>query len=147
MTTYHFQTTEFAVSDTGIHLLRSGFNYNTILFSDIKSIRIERGKELRNWLVIFLLGAILLMAGLYVSVYTLSAVISDGVSRRGWRICYLFFIPCFGAYFVYKSLQTGTIVRINYGDNNEMFPLKEIKNAQRLNEFKSFIKNKLTARP
>jgi hypothetical protein len=108
---------------------------------------LKEEKNSATWLVFFLLGAILLIAGLYVSVYVLDAVIADGVSRRGWRICYLFFIPCFGAYFVYKSLQTGTIVRINYGDKNEMFPLKEIKNAQRLNEFKSFIKKKLTARP
>lgn len=53
---YVFKTREFAISDLGFHLLRSGYCHKTVPFSGIKEVQIERGFEIHNWLVILILG-------------------------------------------------------------------------------------------
>ena len=65
MDNYYFESREFGVSDKGIHLLRSGFNYETIEFSQVDSLTIGRGKELNNWLAILVIGLALLTAAAY----------------------------------------------------------------------------------
>jgi hypothetical protein len=63
MAYYNFQTEEFGVSESGIHLLRSGFNYKTITLSEIDRIRIERAKEIHNWWLVFIIGSALIGFG------------------------------------------------------------------------------------
>lgn len=53
---YYFETDQLGISETGIHLLRNRFNYETIEYSSIQEIRIEKGKQIKNWLLVLLLG-------------------------------------------------------------------------------------------
>jgi hypothetical protein len=136
MTSYLFKTSEFGVSDEGMHLLRNGFNYQTISWSDINWVKIERGKELHNWVVIFLFGVVVLAVGVFVSFQIIHTLINNDIALRNAKLIWLLFIPVAGAYFVFYSLQTGIILKINYAlDKNDMFPLKQIVKDGKLNEF------------
>src|SRR4051812_16719974 len=124
MSSYLFLTTEFGVSNAGIHLLRSGFNYETILWHKINSIKIEKGKELHNWIIIFLIGSALLIIGGYLSIRALDTVFNEG-SLKSIKMLAFLLIPCLGGFFIYNSLQTGLLIKIKYSsDKNDMFPLK-----------------------
>jgi hypothetical protein len=48
MNTYDFESTDFALSMQGVHLLRSGFNYKTIDYPDIDKATIKRTREIKN---------------------------------------------------------------------------------------------------
>lgn len=143
MRPYLFQTEEFGISDHGIHLLRSGFNYRTINFEEIKRIQIGKGKELHNWWIIFVIGAALIFVGAYLSVGFMKALISGNLPPRGARMIFLLFIPVAGAYFVYHSLQTGQVLKLEcLNGTKEMFPLRHIAKAKKMKEFKTYLKEK-----
>lgn len=144
MINYNFKTKEFGISDRGIHLLRSGFNYKTINFSEINNIQIERGKELHNWWVIFIIGAALIVFGVYLSVGTIRALIDGNIAPYHSRMIILLFIPVVGGYFVYNSLQTGLVLKIYCADGNkDMFPLGEIVKNKKMKEFKIYLADKI----
>jgi hypothetical protein len=147
MTTYNFKTSEFGLSTDGVHLFRSDFNYKTIRFSEIKRIKIEKGKELHNWWLVFLLGAALIGLGVYLSLGTIKILIEGDISPRHARMILLLLIPVAGGYFVYNSLQTGLILKIECVDGErDMFPLKDIIKKQKLKELKVFLSYKVGTR-
>ena len=53
---YLYQTNQFGLSGQALFFLRSGFAYKTIPMDDIDSIELRDGKDLRNWLLVFLIG-------------------------------------------------------------------------------------------
>ena|SRR5690349_5539127 len=142
---YTFQTNEFGISDNGIHLLRSGFNYRTIDFSEIKSLQIEKGKELHNWWLIFIIGTALLTWGIYLSVWVINSLIQGNVGSRFARVILLILIPLGGGgYFVYNSLRTGLILKITCSSGSkEIFPLKEMVKNKELAEFKTYLSGRI----
>jgi hypothetical protein len=71
MSSYKFVTDQFGISETGIHLLRSGFNYETIAFVTIDSLSINKGRQISNWPVALLFGIVLEAVGLYVLYHAL----------------------------------------------------------------------------
>jgi hypothetical protein len=147
MDKYYFTTSEFGVSDNGVHLLRSGYNYRTINYSEIKRARIIKGKELDNWFIIFLIGLTMLVAGLFLTFRLIDTLMTAEVTRAGLRLGYLFFIPVVGAFFVYQSFQTGLLLKLEFTDNRtSKFPLRQIVKADRLNEFQKLFKEKLESR-
>lgn len=144
MTNYTFQTKEFGISDAGIHLLRSGFNYKAINFSEVNRIQIERGKELHNWWLIFIIGALLIVFGMYLSVGTIRMFIDGDIAPRHAKLIFLLLVPVVGAYFVYNSLRTGLVLRIHCIDGSkDMFPLEEILIEKRMKEFEIYLTNKV----
>jgi hypothetical protein len=142
---YLFKTSDFGVSDAGIHLLRNEFNYLTIPWDEINSLKIEKGKVHHNWFLVFLLGTVILIPGLYVSMKVVETLFYEEISRA-YRMMTLFFFPCLGVHIIWNSLKTGLLLRIRYSfDKKDMFPLKEIIQGKKLNEFKSLLNHKLNA--
>ena len=147
MKSYNFHTSEFGISDTGIHLLRSGFNYRTIGFAQIRRIRIEKGKELHNWWMVFIIGAALIGLGVHLSIGTIKMFVEGNVAPRHARMIFLLLIPVAGGYFVYNSLQTGLILKIDCSNGDkDMFPLKELIEEKKLAEFKTYLKGRIGPR-
>lgn len=147
MKSYNFQTSEFGISETGIHLLRSGFNYRTIDFAQIRRIQIEKGKELHNWWMVFIIGAALIGLGVYLSIGTIKMFVEGNVAPRHARMIFLLLIPVAGGYFVYNSLETGLILKIDCSNGEkDMFPLKEIVKEKKLTEFKTYLRDRIGTR-
>jgi hypothetical protein len=66
---------------------------------------------------------------------------------KGYKMMILFVIPCFGAYFIYSSLQTGIILNLTYSrDRKEKLPLREIVKSKRLREFELLLRAKSVER-
>ncbi len=143
-TDYKFKTEQFGLTDKGVHFLRKGYNYQTIDYSQINYAEIRKGKELNNWFIIFLIGAILLIIGVFITIPIVEAFHKGDMSGRQVRIVLLLFIPVVGGYFVYSSLQTGTILSINYGsDKKSRFSLNWVLKKNEMKDFKLFLAAKL----
>jgi hypothetical protein len=144
MTEYLFQTDEFGVSDKGIHLLRSGFNYQIVHWNEINFMKIKHGKELQNWWIIFLLGTALLVLGLYWSIRTVDILLHKEHAERYAKMLLFLLIPGIGIYFLYNAFRTGPVLRVNYSAYKKAtFPLRKIMQEDRLGEFKSLAAEKL----
>lgn len=145
MPIYHFQTEEFGISDNGFHLLRSGFNYKIISFEEVTAIRIEKGKELDNWWLIFVFGAALTVFGVYLATGTIKILIKGDIALRQTRMIFLLLIPVAGGYFAYNSLRTGLLLKIECaGGKKYMFPIRDIVREQKLNEMRKFLNQRFT---
>lgn len=148
MSKYHFETREFGISDQGIHLLRSRYNYKTIDFNQVAKITIERGKELNNWIAILVLGIALTSFALYYAVGMFS-FLTDGI--RGMVSIQEIVVPVIpflmGAYCLYSSTRNGIVMRIRtIEDKHERFPLKELDQRQELAQFQQLLKEKASTK-
>src|SRR6476620_9493035 len=65
MTDYKFETDQFGLSDTKIHLLRSRFNYGNIELSTVDKIIIDKGRQVNNWFLLLLVGLLLFTFGMF----------------------------------------------------------------------------------
>jgi hypothetical protein len=148
MKSYNYETPEFGVSDAGIHLLRSRFNYETILFDQVERVAIRKGKELNNWPVVLLIGIALAAFSVY---YTLKLFYFMGDPQV--RVIYIeqIIIPAIpfmvGGYCIYSSTRNGMVLMITTIQNkSQRFPLKELEKKDQLMSFQDFLKTKLGAR-
>jgi hypothetical protein len=142
MSKYYFETQEFGVSDHGIHLLRSRFNYKTIDFSQVAKISIERGKELNNWIAVLVLGVALISFAVYYAAGVFTTI-TGGTQRviyiEGIVVPIIPFLM--GVYCLYSSTRNGVVMRVyTLEDKHERFPLKELK--QELMPFQQFLKER-----
>ncbi|MDB5249078.1 MAG: hypothetical protein JWQ40_3472 [Segetibacter sp.] len=65
MNSYKFETAQLGISEPGIHLLRSVYNYQTIPFESIDTIVIKTGRQIRKWLLSLIFGIVLVSTGFY----------------------------------------------------------------------------------
>jgi hypothetical protein len=143
---YHFQTEEFGISDEGIHLFRSGYNYETILYPDIQQVRVYRGKELNNWLVILLIGLGICISGILLTYRFSQVIFEDNGDPSRYRSGLVALIPIFGGFFIYNSFRTGVMLQIDTLTKTKRLPLREISKAGVLKEFQFFLFDKLKGR-
>jgi hypothetical protein len=148
MNEYAYETTEFGLSNEGIHLLRSRFNYETIPYSDVQSITIERGKELNNWIPILLFGSVLVTASILYILRALHVVGNHEVNIIYIEQIIIPVIPLLlGCYCLYSSTRNGAILRVKtVANKKDKFPLKEIEKTKSLEEFQEYLKDRLSTR-
>ncbi|MFZ6008724.1 MAG: hypothetical protein ACOYXT_00130 [Bacteroidota bacterium] len=148
MTSYYFETREFGISDGGIHLLRSRFNYETIEFKEIDNLTIERGKELNNWVLIFTIGLALVSFSLYYSLRLFNIIDNNEANVIYIEQILIPLIPVMlGGYCLYSSTRNGTVLRIRTIKNKtDKFPLKELEKSNSLQAFQDLLKNKLSTK-
>lgn len=148
MTNYYFETREFGVTDKGIHLLRSRFNYETIEFKEIDTISIERGKELNNWIAILIIGLAFVSFSVWYSVRLYIVLNNNEVAVISIEEILVPLIPfMLGAYCLYSSTRNGPILRVRTIKNkSEKFPLKELEKENRISSFQAFLKEKLDSK-
>lgn len=148
MTNYYFETREFGVTDKGIHLLRSRFNYETIEFKEIDTISIERGKELNNWIAILIIGLAFVSFSVWYSVRLYIVLNNNEVAVISIEKILVPLIPfMLGGYCLYSSTRNGPILRVRTIKNKaEKFPLKELEKENKLSAFQEFLKEKLVSK-
>ena len=148
MSNYHFETREFGVSDNGIHLLRSKFNYETIEFNQVDTLTIEKGKELNNWIVILIIGLALVSFSAWYSLRLFNIIDNHEVNVIYIEEILVPLIPLMlGGYCLYSSTRNGTILRIRTIKNKaDKFPLKEIEKENKVRPFEEFLKGKVNTK-
>jgi hypothetical protein len=145
MADYKFETGEFGISDNGIHLLRSRFNYETISFPDIDSLTIEKGKELNNWAVILVIGSALFAFSIYYAITVIITLYEDNYTVFYINHFFYPFIPfMMGSYCIYSSTRNAMVLRVlSIKGKKYKLSLKALEKASQLEDFQKFMKEKL----
>ncbi len=140
MSLYKFTTDQFGISESGIHLLRSGYNYKTIVFSEMESISIGKGKQISNWIIALAFGMLLVFAGLYVWVHVFHAYFfRDDV--HVFYIEQLAFpvIPLIiGSYAIFVSLKTGMTISVTANSKTISFSAEKLRKQGQMDELFAF---------
>lgn len=131
---YLFETNEFGLSKESFHLLRNRYNFKTYQTQEITSLLIEKGKQINNWILVFIIGLSLVAFSIYYSVNLFNFVMDDET-----RMIYIeqFVIPLLplliGGYCLYESLRTGPVIRLELKDDKtKSFPLARVKKDNRM---------------
>lgn len=152
MTSYKLETDQFGLSETGLHLLRSRFNYETIEYSSMDQITIDRGRQVANWLIVLIVGLVLFCLGGYI----LIKVIYEYFFADNYHLFYVeqFILPVIplmlGAFSIYHSLKSGPVLKITINNKTKHYPIGELKKKSQIKELVTFLsnntltKNKLT---
>ena len=113
MSKYQFSNKSFGLSDEGFHLLRNGFNYQTIAWSDVVSTQIKKGNSLKNRPLLLVLGASMVAFAIY---YVLRIVLFFQSEAGGTFFIQELLIPIFpllvGGYMLVAALKTELIIEL-----------------------------------
>ena len=147
MLSYKFETDQFGISDTGIHLLRSGYNYDTIEFSKIDELFIAKGRQISNWTLALAFGLLLVSVGLYVLYHVLyEYFIGDRIHIFHVEQFAFPIIPLIiGTYTIYVALKIGLVLKAIIGNKTVNFPIDKLSKQSQIEEFIVFLNtNNLT---
>jgi hypothetical protein len=148
MEPYKFETDQFGLSDTNIHLLRSRFNYKTIPLSSVQKLSIVRGKQVNNWLVLLFFGLALTAFGLF----TAFKVIYEYFFANNYHQFYIqqFVIPILplfaGLYCIYNSLISGPVLFVTTGSKMIRLPIKNLEKKVQVDDLIVFLKSNVITR-
>jgi len=145
MDKYIFEGDQFGVSKKGIHFLKSRYNYETFNFSDIKELKIYKGKEIKNWILLLSTGIVFLITSLSYE-YT---ILKEHVFGNSGERIYMeqFSIPIvfilIGIYCIVHSLKNGLIMEIITDSSSRQVVLDKSNEDYELDQLIDFIKEKI----
>ena len=138
MANYLFQNRDFGITELGIHLLRNGYNYKTLSFSDISSVEITRGNVLKNRMLLMIIGSGMLLFACYhffrIYIFFNTAV---GESFNVEEILIAFSLLTLGTYILYASFKQELILKVRSGQQFK-FSIKDLDTV----ELTSYLKQK-----
>ena len=138
MANYLFQNRDFGITELGIHLLRNGYNYKTLSFSDISSVEITRGNVLKNRILLMIIGSGMLLFACYhffrIYIFFNTAV---GESFNVEEILIPFSLLTLGTYILYASFKQELILKVRSGQQFK-FSIKDLDTV----ELTSYLKQK-----
>jgi hypothetical protein len=136
MKKYLIKSTYFSVSRKGIHLMRNGFNYETIQYDSIKKVSIERKNEVYNWLASLVFGIFIFGLGMYLS-YGFLKALTEGEFAGSYKSIFMLLTPIFGICFVYLALRRAPVITLSYG--NGKFVRLPIRDIIKSGQYKSLL--------
>lgn len=142
MEKYLFRDKYFAISEEGLHLLRNGFNYKTIGMSEIRSVRLGRGKSIKNWILLFLLGVLILTGSYYYGRsiwYFLTNPDAEG-SIYVEEIASVVIGTLIGSYCIFLSLKIEEVIEFKTTSKSENFSTKQLKEEGLFDELIRFLR-------
>lgn len=147
MEKYQYETEKVGFTAEGIHLLRNKFNYQTIHYADVKEIRLDKGRQIKNWLVTLVLGVVLLSLGFFLGFSVIYAYFFDDDVRRFYAEQFAApVIPLFlGAYALYICFQTGYLLVINADAKSQKIPVGNFDVKYDIDQFKGYLSQYLPA--
>lgn len=144
-TPYQFEDAFVAFSDEKVHLLRNRFEYDAIPFSKLESIILTKGRTIKNWLIILMIGIGLLSAGGYAAfnIYDFFTS-SEGGRIFIEEIMVVFIVNIAGLYCTYIALAKETVLQINTRNQVENFSIKSFKKSGVFEDLMKFLEQKVT---
>ena len=147
MNEYDFEGRDFALSNKGIHLLRSRYNYKTIEYDDIQKAIIKRGVEISNAFVVLILGILLSAFALYQAWTVIQFFLSNEGGTIYIETIVLPVIPgILGIYLLYLAAKKGLILTIQSNNGNRKMRLNEFVKSNKINDLRIFLGEKLSTR-
>jgi pilus assembly protein TadC len=135
-----FETDQFGLSERGLHLLRGRYNYDTIGFDSIDSIKIVKGRQVNNWFVLLLIGLILFSFGLFATYKVIyEYFFADNFIHFYIEQFLLPILPLFlGAFSIYFSLTKGPVLKISVNNKTKQFPIGQLEKNGQIDDLHSF---------
>lgn len=138
---YVFETRQLGISERGFHLLRNRFNYQTIEYTDVISVTIQHGKEVNNWILLFMFSVALLSFSAYYAWALLAAWINNEINHIYIEEIVVPVLPALiGGYCTFAAFRKGPIVIVKTGSQTLRYPLRDLANGKTLQELREFLK-------
>ena len=147
MTAYQFEGKDFALSNEGIHLLRSRYNFKTIQFQQVEQAVIKRGTEVSNAFVALVLGVLLTLFAFYQARIVVNFFLDPQPGTIHIETIVLPVIPALlGIYLIYISTRRGPILTVRSKEGNRKMRLREFQKSNELNNLKIYLGERLSNR-
>jgi hypothetical protein len=144
---YTFETASFGLSDEGVHLLRSGYNYKTLPYPDIRKATLKRGVAIKNWLLVLLLGIGLISFAVYQAAHLYHLFMDPNTHTVFIQSIILPVLPLIlGNYCFYVSLKRTTILKMKYRGGKTKLSLKTIVINNETEQLVAYLQEKLDTR-
>lgn len=137
-----YETEQFAVSEKKLHLMRDRYSYKEIDFDKVNSIIIRKGKDLRNWLRVLIVGLGLLAYVIY-DIIKVFPLFYDHLELVIYieRLSYTLLPFMLGIYSLIVSLRTTMVMIVYAGSRKYHFSLRHLIKTNKYADFKVSIKN------
>ncbi len=136
---YDFETEQFGLSKSSIHLLRNRFNYKTIDFVNIDSVVIKKGKELKNWVWVLIVGLGLLIFVMF-DLIRIYEYYQESFVIYIERLLIPFFPLLLGLYSVMLSFRSSQIMIVKNGNKKHHLSLRKFIKSNNYKDFIVFIR-------
>lgn len=144
---YTFETPDFGLSDSGLHLLRSGYNYQTINYYDIQEATLKRAVVIKNWLLVLIIGIALISVAVYQAAHVYNLFTDPEVYTVYIESIVLPVLPLIlGNYCIYVALKKTTVLQVIHPGGKTKLSLKNIVRNQQADQFTTFLQAKLGTR-
>lgn len=144
MNQYRFQSDDFGLSDNGVHLLRSHFNFKTIRYEEVRRATIERASEIKNATLILLLGVLLACFAFYQTRAVIELFTTPSTTTIYMETIVLPVIPGFlGVYCIYIALRKGPVLKLEEGRKEHKLRLRSIFRDEQAFEFERYLSRQL----
>jgi hypothetical protein len=139
--TYLFQAEKFAVSEGNLHLLRNGFNYETIPFNSVISMEVRDGKDLKNWLWVLFVGGVLTGYALW-DVFQVLFILNDPHTYHIYieRLLIPVIPMALGVYSIYIALRNTRVMIAKSSSKTYYLSLRALVKNQQFLEFTEYMK-------
>ena len=146
MTNFDIESTDFALSAQGIHLLRNRFNYKTISFYDVNKATFTRAVETKNVVITLIAGTLLLAFAVYEATGVYEDFYDPAVRHIYVESIMLPVLPLLlGLYCIYIAVKKVPLLLIELNGEKHKLSLKNI-DAGRMAVLETFLKEKLRER-
>ena len=126
MSNYDFESTDFALSDKGIHLLRNGYNYKTIEYNMVDKATIKKGAEIKNVVLCLVIGICLLGFAILQTRHMINIFNDPTVTTIYIEAIVLPVLPgLVGIYLVYIAVKKGIVLIIETGSKKYKLRLRD----------------------
>jgi hypothetical protein len=142
---YEFQTTDFALSQKGIHLLRSGHNYKTIEYHEINNAKFRHAPEIKNVFLSLIIGIVLIAFAILQIIYVIRLFKDPKVYHIDIETIVLPVLPAIvGFYLIYIAVKKGPILIIDAGNKRYKLRLRDFIKKSKMYEVRDFLSQKLS---
>lgn len=141
MEKYQFKDKYFAVSEAGVHLLRNGYNYKTIPWNETETVRLRKGKGIRNWLLLLIFGGGLFAAAMWygLGIYRTFTNPESDVDIYIEAIAATAVALLVGGFFIYRALKIEEIIEFSFMNGFERFTSKSLRKKGELDALFDYI--------
>jgi len=143
MTQQIFRDKYFEVSESGLHLLRNGFRYRSIALSDIQLVWLGKGKSIKNWIALLILG-IILTGGALLFAYSIWNFFNDPLADGDIyieEIAAVFVAFFIGLYCIVASQKREQVIEFRFVKGAERFATASLSSEGKLDGLVTFLQD------
>ncbi|WP_339904002.1 hypothetical protein [uncultured Cyclobacterium sp.] len=132
----------FKLTSQGIHLLRNKFTYQLIPYNEVESANLIRGKSIKNWMVVLIIGLASLTLASIITYHLIDGLSVSEKPVRFYNMIGNGFIAVLvlvglGIIAIISAFKSVPILEIDV--NNNTYKLRVIKNPDKLEELLEFL--------